>query len=84
MVKPVEIPSDTPTLKRVLHEKIDQLSASKLFVLSRVLLQLEADELAGHLDAAFDEDRKAGKLGSERIQQILSQVRAERPCGCDQ
>ncbi|MGA2659021.1 MAG: hypothetical protein ABSH34_16080 [Verrucomicrobiota bacterium] len=79
MVKPVEIPSDTPTLKRVLHEKIDQLSASKLFVLSRVLLQLEADELAGHLDAAFDEDRKAGRLGSERIQQILSQVRAEHP-----
>ena len=77
MVKPMEMPADERSLKQVLHEKIDQLSADRLSLLNRVLLQLEAEELAQSLDAAFDEDRKAGKLTSERIQQILSQVRAE-------
>ena len=57
MVKPIEMPSDPPSLKRALHEKIEQLSAGKLSLLSRVLLQLEAEELAGNLDAAFDINR---------------------------
>ena len=77
MVKPVGMPSDAPSLRKALHERIEQLSSSKLSLLSRVLLQLEAEELAGNLDTSFDEDRKAGKLSSGHIQQILSQIRAE-------
>ena len=79
MVKPVEMPSDASSLKRVLHEKIEHLTAGKLSLLSRVLLQLEAEEAAKNLDAAFDEDRQAGKLDNERIRQILAQVRDENP-----
>ncbi|HEV2393591.1 MAG TPA: hypothetical protein VG146_14660 [Verrucomicrobiae bacterium] len=79
MVKPMDIPSDAPSLKKVLHERIEQLSVSKLSLLNRVLLQLEAEELAANLDEAFDADRKAGKLSNERIQGIIAQVRAEHP-----
>ncbi len=77
MVKPMEMPSDAPGLKKALHEKIERLSAGELTFLSRVSMQLEAEELAANLDAGFDEDRKAGKLANERVQQIISQVRAE-------
>ena len=77
MVKPVEMPADEQSLKKALHGRIEQLSAERLLLLNRVLLQVEAEELAQSLDAAFDEDRKAGKLSSERIQPVLSQVRAE-------
>ena len=77
MVKPLEMPADEQSLKEALHTRIEQLGADRLSLLNRVLLQLEAEELAQSLDAAFDEDRKAGKLSSERVQRVLSQVRAE-------
>ena len=75
----MDIPSDAPSLKKALHERIEQLSVSKLSLLNRVLLQLEAEELAANLDKAFEADRKAGKLSNERIQGIIAQVRAEHP-----
>ena len=81
MVKPMEMPSDAPSLKKALHEKIERMSEGELTFLNRVLLQLEADELAATLDAAFDEDRKAGKLDSDRVQQVISDVRARHPYG---
>ena len=77
MVKPAEMRANSQSLKKVLHEKIEQLTADRLSLLNRVLLQLEAEELARKLDADFDTDREAGKLSSERVQQVLSQVRAE-------
>lgn len=78
MIKPVEAPIESERLKRLLHEKIDRLSAGQLSLLNRVLLQLEAEELAENLDAAFDDDRNAGKLSDEGIQQVISGVRARR------
>ena len=77
MVKPLEMPADEQSLKEALHARIEQLGADRLSLLNRVLLHLAAEELAQSLDAAFDEDRKAGKLSSERVQRVLSQVRAE-------
>jgi hypothetical protein len=81
MVKPLTMPSDAEHLKRRLHEQIEQLDASKLSLLNRVVLQLEAQELAAELDAAFDQDRQTGKLTEERIKQVLADVRAAHPCG---
>jgi hypothetical protein len=77
MVKLADMPTDSQSLKKQLHEKIERLSDGRLSLVSRVLLQLEAEEAAQELDAAFDEDRKAGKLASELIQQVLTQVRTE-------
>jgi hypothetical protein len=77
MVKPAEAPADAQSLKKTLHERIEQLSGEKLSLVNRVLLQLEAEDLANSLDDAFDEDRKAGKLAPDRIQKILSEIRAE-------
>ena len=79
MTKPVTTPADGQSLKSVLHEKIERLDGNKLSLLNRVILQLEAEELAASLDAAFDEDRDAGRVSGERIQQVLAQVRAEHP-----
>lgn len=77
MVKPVEMPADSQSLKKTLHEKIEHLSGDKLSLLNRVVLQLEAEELAKELDRAFDDDRREGRITGERVQQILSEVRAK-------
>lgn len=77
MVKPVEMPTDSQTLKRVLHEKIERFDEPQLSLINGVVMQLEAEALAQELDAAFDRDRAEGKLSGERIQQILSEVRAK-------
>lgn len=74
MVKPVEMPADSQSLKKALHEKIEHLNGDKLSLLNRVVLQLEAEELAQELDRAFDEDRREGRITSERVQQIISEV----------
>jgi len=79
MVKFADQPVDEQGLKKALHNKIEQLNADRLSLLNRVLLKLEAEDLAQTLDAAFDEDRKAGKLSKDRVEQILSEFRAERP-----
>lgn len=77
MVKPVEMPADSQSLKKALHEKIEHLNGDKLSLLNRVVLQLEAEDLAHELDRAFDEDRREGRITGERVQQILSEVRAK-------
>ena len=79
MVKPIATPEDSQSLRKVLHERIEQLDASKLSLLNRVMLQLEAEELASNLDAEFDQDRREGKITPERVQQVISQIRAEHP-----
>jgi len=80
MVKPVPISADSNTLKKLLHEKIEESDEGKLSLLHRLVLQLEAEELAESLGKSFDEDRKTGKLNEERFQKVLAQVRAQRPC----
>jgi hypothetical protein len=77
MVKPLEMPSDSQSLKKALHERIERLNETKLSLLNRIVLQLEAEELAKELDEAFDDDRRAGRLASKRVQEILSRVRAK-------
>jgi hypothetical protein len=77
MVKPVETVSDSQSLRKLLHEKIERLDAGQLSLLNRVLLQLEVEDLAERLDTEFDLDRKAGKLSPDRIQKVLSLVRQE-------
>lgn len=77
MTKPVEMPTDTQSLKQVLHARIEQLEERELSLLNRVALQLEAEELAQHLDLAFDADRRAGRLNRERVAEIISEVRAK-------
>jgi FixJ family two-component response regulator len=76
MTKPIEMPTDSQSLKKALHERIEQLKERELSLLHRVALQLEAEELAHDLDLAFDEDRRAGRLTRERVEQVVSEVRA--------
>ena len=77
MVKPADMPTDGQQLKQLLHKKIEGLNPGTLSLLNRVLLQLEAEELAQRLDESFDEDQKTGKLTGKRVQSIISQVRGE-------
>ena len=77
MVKPAEMPTDGQKLKELLHKRIESLDRSTLSLLNRVLLQLEAEELAQRLDEGFDEDEKTGRLTGKRVQSIISQVRGE-------
>ena len=44
-------------------------------VLNRVLLHLEAEELAGQLGGAFDQDHEQGKL--QRVAELVARFRAE-------
>jgi tRNA A37 N6-isopentenylltransferase MiaA len=62
-------------LKPLLHEKIDRMNGEQLTLVSQVLLQVEAEELADRLNEAFDKDREQGKL--RRITELVKQFRAE-------
>ncbi|MEI7732642.1 MAG: addiction module protein [Verrucomicrobiota bacterium] len=53
-------PIEAAKLKPVLHEKIEQMDHQHLELLNRLLLQLEAEELANRLSAAFDKDHELG------------------------
>lgn len=77
MTKPVEMPTDSQSLRRVLHERIEHLKDRDVSLLNRVALQLEAEELARDLDVAFDEDRRAGRLNRASVERIISEVRAK-------
>jgi hypothetical protein len=79
MVKPAPITADSNTLKKLLHETIENSDEGKLSLLHRIVLQLEVEELGDSLSKSFDEDRKAGQLTEERVQKVLAQVRAQRP-----
>lgn len=80
MTKPVGMPTDSQGLKQALHERIEQLKERELSLLHRVALHLGAEELAHELDEAFDADRRAGRLTRERVEQVLSEVRAKHAC----
>ena len=69
------MPIEPEKLKPVLHEKIERMNGEQLTLVSQVLLQVEAEELADHLNEAFDKDREQGKL--RRISELVKQFRAE-------
>jgi tRNA A37 N6-isopentenylltransferase MiaA len=73
MAQPLNI--EPEKLKPVLHEKIERMDAEQLSLLNRVLLQVEAEELADRLNEAFDQDREQGRL--RRISELVKQFRAE-------
>lgn len=67
-------PIEPEQLKPMLHEKIERMDAAQLSLLNRVLLQVEAEELADRLNEAFDRDREQGKL--RRVSELVKQFRA--------
>jgi tRNA A37 N6-isopentenylltransferase MiaA len=69
------MPVEPEKLKPVLHEKIERMNGRQLSLVSHVLLQIEAEELADRLNEAFDKDREQGKL--RRISELVKQFRAE-------
>ena len=69
------MPIEPEKLKPVLHEKIERMNGEQLTLVSQVLLQVEAEELADRLNEAFDKDREQGKL--RRITELVKQFRAE-------
>jgi len=68
-------PLEPEKLKPVLHEKIERMTGAQLVLLDRVLLQLEAEQVAECLGEAFDADQAQGKL--QRVAQLVRQFRAE-------
>lgn len=62
-------------LKPVLHEKIERMNGEELLLLDRVLLQIEAEQVAARLSEAFEADQAAGKL--QRVAELVRQFRAE-------
>jgi hypothetical protein len=62
-------------LKPVLHDKIERMDGWHLSLLNRVLLQIEAEELAGRLSEDFDHDNEQGLL--RRIPELVKQFRDE-------
>ena len=69
------VPVEPEKLKPVLHDKIERMDGQHLALLSRVLLQLEVEELADRLSDAFDKDREQDLL--RRIPALVKQFRAE-------
>jgi hypothetical protein len=67
-------PTEPEKLKPVLHDKIERMDSRHLALLNRVLLQLEAEELAERLGDAFDKDQEQGLL--RRIPELVKQFRA--------
>jgi hypothetical protein len=78
-VKPISRPRpiEPNELKPALHDKIERMDGFHLSVLNRVLLQLEAEELAGRLGDGFDKDYEQGLL--RRIPELVKEFRGERP-----
>lgn len=72
MPQPMSI--EPEKLRPMLHEKIERMDAEHLSLLNRVLLQVEAEELADRLNDAFDQDREQGKL--RRVSDLVKQFRA--------
>jgi tRNA A37 N6-isopentenylltransferase MiaA len=66
-------PDEPEKLKPVLHDKIERMDGQHLALLNRLLLQLEAEELAERLGAAFDKDHEQGLL--RRIPELVKQFR---------
>jgi hypothetical protein len=70
---PAAVP-DTEQLRPLLHANVDRLHGEDLEILHKVAMQLELDRLTGELDAAFDEDRKNGRLAD--LPQIIFEARS--------
>lgn len=68
-------PIEPEKLKPVLHLKIERMNGHQLSVLNRILLQLEAEDLAERLGTAFDEDHTQDKL--RHIPELVRRFRAE-------
>ena len=68
-------PIEPDKLKPLLHDKIEHMNGRQLSLLNRVLLQVEAEELADRLGESFDKDLE--KDGSRRIVELVKQIRAE-------
>lgn len=68
-------PITAENLKPVLHEKIERMDAEHLSLLNRILLQVEAEELADRLNDAFDRDRAQDKF--QRIPGLIEQFRSQ-------
>lgn len=79
MVKPDDMLLDDQSVRQTLHEKIDRMRGDRLTLLNQVVLQLEADQLAGELDKAFDQDRQQLALTKEKILQAVARHREEHP-----
>jgi len=68
-------PAEPEKLRPVLHEKIERMNGEQLMLLNRVLVQLEAEQVADRLSEAFDADQAQGKL--RRVAELVRQFRAE-------
>jgi hypothetical protein len=68
-------PVEPEKLKPILHEKIERMNGEQLVLLDRVLMQLEAEQVADRLGEAFDADHTEGKL--RRVAELVRQFRAE-------
>ena len=71
------MPVEPEKLKPALHDKIARMDALHLSVLNRVLLQLEAEELAGRLGESFSKDDEQGLL--VRIPELVKEFREGHP-----
>jgi hypothetical protein len=67
------VPVEPEKLKPVLHDKIERMDGQHLALLNRLLLQLEAEELAERLGEAFDKDHEQGLL--RRVPELVKQFR---------
>ena len=67
-------PIDPNELRPLLHAEVDKLRVENLWVLHRVAMELELDEVTDRLNAGFDADRATGKL--ERLPEIIREARA--------
>jgi hypothetical protein len=74
-VKPELQPSqiEPEKLKSALHEKIERMDGLHLSFLNRVLLQMEAEDLAHRLGESFDHDTERGFL--RRIPELVKEFR---------
>jgi len=72
---PQPMPVDPEKLKPLLHEKIEHMNGQQLSLLNRVLLQVEAEEIADRLNDAFDKDPEKDK--ARHISKLVRQFRAE-------
>lgn len=69
-----QMPIEPEKLKPLLHEKIERMNPDQLSIFNRVLLQVEAEELADRLNDAFDKDGEQDR--SRRISELVKQFRA--------
>ena len=68
-------PPAPENLKPLLHIKIERMTEGQLGVLNRVVLQIEAEELAEKLGQAFEKEQAQGKF--DRIPELVRQFRSE-------